>query len=34
MKGSYSEKLTKPGTYKIFCKVHGAKAQSMTIVVK
>jgi plastocyanin len=34
MKGSYSEKLTKAGTYKIFCSVHSAKAQSMTVVVK
>jgi plastocyanin len=32
-KGSFSKKLTKKGTYKIFCSVHGAAAQSMTIKV-
>jgi plastocyanin len=31
-KGSFSQKLKK-GTYKIFCSVHGAAAQSMTIKV-
>jgi plastocyanin len=33
-KGSFSKKISKAGTYKIFCTVHGAKAQSMTLVVK
>jgi plastocyanin len=32
-KGSFSKKITKKGTYKIFCTVHGAKAQSMTLKV-
>jgi plastocyanin len=32
-KGSFSQKLTKKGTYKIFCSVHGAAMQSMTIKV-
>jgi plastocyanin len=32
-KGSYSEKITKAGTYKIICTVHGAKAQSMILKV-
>jgi plastocyanin len=30
--GSYSKKLTKKGTYKLMCTVHGAK-QSMTLKV-
>lgn len=34
MKGSFSRKLSKAGTYKIICTVHGAKAQSMTLKVK
>jgi plastocyanin len=33
MKGTFSKKITKKGTYKIFCSVHGAKAQSMTLKV-
>src|SRR3954451_13151932 len=28
-KGTFSKKITKAGTYKIICTVHGAKAQSM-----
>lgn len=31
--GTYSRKLTKAGTYKIYCTIHGA-AMSMTLVVK
>jgi plastocyanin len=31
--GTYSEKLTKAGTYKIYCKIHGATLQSMTLKV-
>lgn len=31
--GTYSEKVTKAGTYKIYCTIHGA-AMSMTLVVK
>jgi plastocyanin len=34
MKGTYSRKLTKAGTYKLICTVHGAKAQSMVLKVK
>jgi plastocyanin len=33
IKGSFSKKITKAGTYKIFCGVHTAKAQSMTLKV-
>ena len=32
-KGSYSKKITKAGTYKIICTIHGAKAQSMILKV-
>jgi plastocyanin len=32
-KGSFSKKITKAGTYKIYCTVHGAKAQSMVLKV-
>jgi plastocyanin len=32
-KGTFSKKITKAGTYKIFCSVHGAAAQSMTLKV-
>jgi plastocyanin len=32
-KGTFSKKITKAGTYKIVCTVHGAKAQSMTLKV-
>jgi plastocyanin len=31
--GTYSQKLTKAGTYRIYCTIHGA-AMSMTLVVK
>lgn len=31
--GTYSQKLTKAGTYKIYCKIHGPGLQSMTIKV-
>lgn len=33
-KGTYSQTLTKPGTYKVFCKLHSAALQSMVIKVK
>ena len=33
-KGTYSRKFTKKGTYTIICDVHGAKDQSMKLVVK
>jgi len=32
-KGTFSRKITKAGTYKIICTIHGAKAQSMTLKV-
>jgi plastocyanin len=32
-KGNFSKKITKAGTYKIICTVHGVKAQSMTLKV-
>jgi plastocyanin len=32
-KGTFSKKFTKKGTYKIFCTVHGAAAQRMTLKV-
>ena len=32
-KGTFSRKITKAGTYKIICTVHGAKAQSMVLRV-
>ena len=32
-KGTFAKTLRKKGTYKIFCSVHGASAQSMTIRV-
>jgi plastocyanin len=31
--GTFSKRLTKRGTYRIFCAVHGAK-QKMTLVVR
>jgi plastocyanin len=31
--GTFSKKITKAGTYKIYCKIHGAAAQSMTLKV-
>jgi plastocyanin len=33
-KGTFSKKITKAGTYKINCTIHGVKAQSMTLKVK
>jgi plastocyanin len=33
-KGTFSKKITKAGTYKIICTIHGVKAQSMTLKVK
>jgi plastocyanin len=32
--GTYSKKVTKAGTYKIFCSIHGAANQSMILKVK
>jgi len=32
--GSYSRKMTRRGTYNIFCSIHGASDQSMTLKVK
>jgi plastocyanin len=32
--GSYKKKVTKRGTYRIYCTVHGASDQSMKLVVK
>ena len=32
--GSYSKKVTKAGTYRIICTIHGAKDQSMVLKVK
>jgi plastocyanin len=32
--GTYSRLMTRKGTYKIFCTIHGAKDQSMTLVVR
>ena len=32
-KGSFSRRITKAGTYKIICTIHGAKAQSMILKV-
>lgn len=32
--GSYSKKLTKKGTYRIFCTIHGAANQSMVLKVR
>jgi len=31
--GTYSRKMTRKGTYKIFCSIHGASDQSMTLKV-
>lgn len=31
--GSFSKRLTKKGTYKIYCTIHGAKDQSMVLKV-
>jgi plastocyanin len=32
--GSFSKKVTRAGTYTIFCTVHGASDQSMKLVVR
>jgi plastocyanin len=32
--GSFSKKLTKRGTYVIYCTIHGARDQKMKLVVK
>jgi plastocyanin len=32
--GRFSKKLTRPGTYTIVCTVHGARDQSMKLVVR
>jgi plastocyanin len=32
--GTYSKKVTKAGTYKIYCTIHGAANQSMVLKVK
>ena len=32
--GTYTKKLTKRGTYTIYCMVHGSRDQRMTLVVK
>jgi plastocyanin len=32
--GTYVKRLTRRGTYKIYCSIHGAADQSMTLVVK
>jgi plastocyanin len=32
--GSFSKKVTKAGSYSIFCSVHGASDQSMKLVVR
>jgi plastocyanin len=32
--GSYSKKVTKRGTYTIYCTIHGASDQKMKLVVK
>jgi plastocyanin len=32
--GTYSKKLTKRGTYVIYCTIHGASDQKMKLVVK
>jgi plastocyanin len=32
--GTFRRKLTTPGRYRIFCRVHGAKDMSMILVVR
>lgn len=34
MTGTYSRVMTRRGTYKIFCEIHGPKDQSMVLRVK
>src|SRR3954449_13460690 len=31
---SFKHKMTKPGTYKIICEIHGAAAMHMTLTVR
>jgi len=33
-RGSFSRKLTRRGTYLIYCAIHGARDQSMKLVVR
>jgi plastocyanin len=33
-KGTFSKKLTRKGTYRIYCSIHGRGDQSMKLVVK
>jgi len=33
-KGTYSRKMTRRGTYNIYCTIHGRSDQSMKLVVK
>ena len=33
-KGTYKKKLTRAGTYRIYCTIHGSGDQSMKLVVK
>ena len=32
--GTFKRKLTRPGTYRIYCSIHGRANQSMKLVVK
>jgi plastocyanin len=32
--GTYKRKMTRAGTYRIYCTIHGAGDQSMRLVVK
>jgi plastocyanin len=32
--GTFKRKLTRAGTYRIYCTIHGAADQSMRLVVK
>jgi plastocyanin len=32
--GTFKRKLTRAGTYRIYCSIHGAADQSMKLVVK
>ena len=32
--GTYSKRLTRSGTYQIYCRIHGRSDQSMTLVVR
>jgi plastocyanin len=34
VKGTYSRLMTRRGTYKIYCDIHGAKDQSMVLRVR